>query len=98
MSLTKNEEYPPIVEAGLGSVVKLKILRLMLKRREHAFSFYELEQKISVNPVSIRAHIADLKEVGWVDELPYTPRKYKVNLSNDAVKQVLALFESTRYV
>ncbi len=93
MSLTKNEEYSPIVEIGLGSVAKLKILRLMLKRREHAFSFYELEQKVSVNSVSIRAHIADLKEVGWVEELPYTPRKYRVNLGNDVVKQVLALFK-----
>jgi hypothetical protein len=51
-----------------------------------------------VNSVSVRAHVADLKEVGWVEELPYTPRKYKVNLGNDVVKRVLALFESTGYV
>jgi Fic family protein len=97
--LIKSEAYSPtVVEVGLGSVAKLKILRIMLKRKEHAFSFYELEQKVSVNSVSIRAHIADLKEVGWVEEFPYTPRKYKVNLGNDAIKRVLALFESTGYV
>lgn len=96
--MTKRGEYSPTVEVGLGSVAKLKILRLMLKRREHAFSFYELEQRVSVNSVSVRAHVADLKKVGWVEELPYTPRKYKVNLGNDVVKRVLALFESTGYV
>ena len=98
MSLTENEEHSPIVEVGLGSVTKLKILRLMLKRREHAFSFYELEQKIPVNSVSIRAHIADLKKLGWVEELPYAPRRHRIKFDNDVVKQVLALFESTGYI
>lgn len=86
------------VESGLGSVAKLKILRLMLSRPEHAFTLYELEKKVSVKPISVRAHITDLRGLGWVEELPYAPKKYRVNLGNDTVKHVLTLFESIRYI
>ncbi|MCJ7634485.1 hypothetical protein MUP77_19090 [Candidatus Bathyarchaeota archaeon] len=86
------------LEAGLGSVAKLKILRLMLGNPEHAFTLYELEKRISVKPVSVRKHIVDLKGLGWVEALPYTPKKYKANLGNFTLKRVLTFFESTGYI
>jgi predicted transcriptional regulator len=86
------------VESGLGSATKLKILRLMLQSPEHAFTLYELEQRVPVKPVSIRKHVTELKRLGWVKETPYMPRKLKANLCNDSVKHVLTFFETMGYI
>ena len=85
------------VETGLGSVAKLRMLRLMLENPERTFSFYEFEQKLAVKPVLIRKHMADLKKLGWVEELPYSPRKFRVNLNNEISKQLLLFFGSIGY-
>jgi hypothetical protein len=70
----------------------------MLKNPLHAFTLYELEQRIAAKPVSIRRHIADLKKLGWVEETPFSPRKFKVNLSNSTVKHLSHTFEVIGYI
>jgi hypothetical protein len=62
------------IELGLGSVGKLRILRVMLEKPNEAFTKYALEKATKLKPVDVRTNIRALVEVEWVKEYPY-PKK-----------------------
>jgi len=50
-----------VVELGIGSTAKLKILRLMVRNPDHAFTMYELERRTPLKAVDIRRHVTNLE-------------------------------------
>jgi len=68
------------VEQGLGSVGKLRILRVMLEKSNETFTKYGLEKATKLKPVDVRTNLRTLVRLGWVKEYPYQPVTYKINL------------------
>lgn len=82
------------IEKGLGSPVKLRILKTLALGE--ALTMYELEKKIHVNHTTLRKHLKELLEIGWIEELQYTTiRKYRINTEKKALKHLIALFKET---
>jgi Fe2+ or Zn2+ uptake regulation protein len=87
------------VERGLGSVGKLKILRLLLEKPDHAFTRYAIGQKISNDPASIRSDLNTLVEINWVNEFKVQHlSKYSINLDKDVVRQLAIFFQELRHI
>jgi len=87
------------IEKALASSGKLRILRLMMKAPDHAFTRYEIGKKTPLNSVEIRNSVKILVEIGWVKELTTQHlQKYSINLENEVVCQLYDFFRRVRYV
>ena len=86
------------IELGLGTEGKLRILRILLRSPEEAFTKYQLEKLTRLKPVDVRKALKVLVEIGWIQELPYNPKKYKINLENKVVQELGEFFEKINYL
>ncbi len=87
------------VEAGLGSVGKLKILRLLLERPHHAFTRYEIGKTVANDPASIRSDLQTLVQIQWVSEFKVRHlSKYAINLNDEIVKHLATFFRELRRI
>lgn len=86
------------VEDGLGSIGKLRILRVMLGDPNRAFTKYALEKLTRLKPVDVRANLKTLIKLGWIKELQYQPKKYRANLNNEIVKRILPFFQNIEHL
>ena len=94
----KNDNVIAVVEKGLGNPVKLRILRVLASEPGSAFTKYELEKRTYAKPVSLRKNLRELVSIGWVEELPYLPRKYRLNLQNEVLRHLLDFFKAVKYI
>jgi hypothetical protein len=86
------------VEAGLGSVGKIRILRVMFEKPSQVFTKYGLERNTGLKPVDVRSDLKALIKIGWVKEHQYDPKTYEVNMENPVVKQLYEFFKHVRRV
>jgi len=52
------------VEAGLGSVGKIRILKVMLEKPGQVFTKYGLERETGLKPVDVRSDLKALIKIG----------------------------------
>jgi len=93
----KKRSVTEIVEAGLGSVGRIKILQLLARERE-GLTRYAIEQRTNLKWDNIVDNLKVLVELGWVEELKINPLKYKINLDNDIVKNLVEFFQEVGYL
>jgi hypothetical protein len=87
------------IDKAMSSPGKLKILRLLMKQPDHAFTRYEIGKKIQLRPADIKNDLAVLIEVGWVKEFRLQNlQKYSINLDTELVKQFTEFFKRIRYL
>ncbi len=87
------------LERGIGSVGKLKILRVLIADPHHAFTRYEIGKKVPNDPVSIRNDLNALIQVDWVKRYKVQHLdKYVVNMDNDVIKHLTTFFQSIKYI
>ena len=87
------------VEIALSSIGKLKILRLLMKNPDHAFTRYEIGKKIPINPRDIKNNIQALLEIGWLKELKYGHlQKYSINIDHNIVQRLSNFFRDIDYI
>jgi len=86
------------IEEGLGSVGKLRILRILAKDVDKYYTKYALEKKTGLKRVNLRNDLEALKSIGWVIEYEHEPRKYKLNKDNHTVNSLLDFFRKARYI
>jgi hypothetical protein len=97
--MERDKNVDRAVEKGLGSVGKLKILRLLLERPNHAFTRYEIGKNVSNDPTSIRNDLQALVQIKWVTEFKVQHlSKYSINLNNDIVKRLAHFFRELRHI
>lgn len=84
------------VEVGLGSVGRLRILRKMIEKPDEYFSKYALQRATGLKPVDVRRDLEILLSLGWVREYGYEPKRYKINLENEAVKAIAEFMRKFR--
>ena len=97
MRIEGKKDISELVERGLGSPGKLKILKLLLGNPTHLFTRYEIGKKIPLRPVDIRTNLNILVDLGWVKKLTIQPRKYSINLEDAVVTELRKFFKSIRY-
>jgi len=87
------------VEKALTSSGKLRILRLLMKSPDHAFTRYEIGKQIPLSPADIKNGLSVLVKIGWVKELILQHlQKYSINMDNELVIQFTDFFRKIRYV
>ena len=87
------------IERGLSSAGKLKILRLLMERSDHAFTKYEIGKKVSNDPVSIRNDLEILVQIHWVSKFKIQHLdKYSINLENPTVKHLADFLHKVEYI
>lgn len=87
------------IELGLTGAGKLKILRLLMEKPDHAFTRYEIGKKVSSDPVSIRNDLQTLVHINWVTEIKVQHlTKYSINLDNGLVSRLVDFLKEIKYV
>ncbi|MFQ6065395.1 MAG: hypothetical protein ACE5L6_07965 [Candidatus Bathyarchaeia archaeon] len=86
------------IEAGLGSVGKIRIMRIMFEKPNQVFTKYGLEKDTGLKPVDVRSDLKTLIEIGWVKEHQYDPKTYEVNMENPVVKHLYDFFKRIRHI
>jgi Fe2+ or Zn2+ uptake regulation protein len=87
------------VEKGLGGAGRLRILRLLLQKHDHAFTRYEIGKTVPNDPVSIRNDLQNLVQINWVTRFQVQHlSKYSINVENDVVKRLADFFKEIRYI
>ena len=85
------------VEEGLGSVGKIRILRVMVFNPEEHFTKYMLERATGLKPKDVRKSLQTLVDLGWVLENPCDPKTYRLNVEDETVKLIIEFFRRLRF-
>jgi DNA-binding transcriptional ArsR family regulator len=80
-----------ILEAGLGSPVKLRILILLARTRED-LSRYAIDKGAKASDQDVSRALKVLVELGWVLKLQGKPVKYRLNRDNAIVGHLTEFF------
>jgi hypothetical protein len=90
--MKRHREVGLEVEKGLGGAGKLKILQLLMRSPNPAFTRYEIGKTVRTDPTSIRRNLKTLVQMNWVTNFQVQHlNKYSINLENEIVKR-LAIF------
>jgi Fic family protein len=93
-----NEIYniKDIVEQGLGSIGKIKILRALAEEKK-LVTIYTLHKKTHLKREDIKRNINELIEIEWVVEHNIGNRVYSINKDNNYIKKLLVFFYEIGY-
>jgi len=78
---------PRVIERGLGSVAKIRILRIL--SREGGLTRYLIQQRSGLRWNSVITSLSDLVEIGWVIEVQTNPQKYRINYDDETVRLLM---------
>jgi len=95
---TKDEGVQKVVEKGLGSIGRLRILRALAFGKVVSQTKYSLERKTGLKPIAVRKHLKILMETRWVKEHDYNPRVYTLNPDNPKAKVLVDFFKNVGYI
>jgi len=82
----RKSEFWDEVENALGSVGRLRILRVLTEHPHRQYTKYTLKRKTGLSSKELERQIRTLIEIGWVEEYPHRPRTYRANLKKTPVK------------
>jgi len=81
------------IEKGLGNPCKLRILRALMTNPNKPLTRYMLRKHAGLKAREVQKHVAALVELGWVEEIPYKPTKYRINKQNYDVKRLVEFLQ-----
>ena len=96
--MSRKTDIYKLVEEGLGSVGRLRILRFMASGETPTFTRYALEKLTGLSPMYVRKHLKILIETGWVKELNYGSPVYALNLDDSKVSLLVDYFRKIGYL
>lgn len=86
-----------VAEEALGSLGRLKILRVLAASGFPSYTRYGLEKATGLKPMAVRKHLKVLVELGLVKELSLTPVVYQINCQKAFVASLVEFFRKTGY-
>lgn len=86
-----------VLELGIGSVGKLKILRALAEDRKLA-TIYSLHKRTRLKRDDIKSNLDDLVEIGWVKQNKFANVVYGLNRDDQILQAVLQLFSQAGYL
>jgi hypothetical protein len=86
-----------IIEQGLGTLGKIKILK-SLAEDSRMLTVYVLHNKTRLKREDIKRNLNDLIEIRWVKETKMANKMYTLDLNNEYVIQLVCFFRSVGYI
>jgi Fic family protein len=86
-----------IVEEGLGSIGKIKILRALAEEKK-LLTVYGLHKKTHLKREDIKRNLADLVKIEWVVEQKISNSLYSINRENAYVQKLVIFFYEIGYI
>ena len=86
-----------IIEIGLGSIGKIKIMKALAEENKLA-TVYVLHKKTHLKREDIKNNILDLVEIGWVTQNKYANVMYGINRDNKYVSELIDFFNDVGYI
>lgn len=94
----EREESVKQIELGLGTIGRLKILRLLAKEKTKFHTIYGIEKYTGLKRKDIKDNLSKLISIGWVVEYESANKTYKINEKNDTVSRLIQFFIETGYI
>ncbi|MEM2141392.1 hypothetical protein [Nitrososphaera sp.] len=85
------------IEAGLGSIGKVKILKALAEESKMA-TIYTLHKKTGLKRDDIKGNLDDLVKIGWVREAKYANAVYGLDRENEYVARLVQFFRDVGYI
>jgi Fic family protein len=76
------------IETGVGNPCRLRILRALMKSPNKPLTRHLLQKRTLLNPREVKKHLEALVDLGWLEEIPYKPKKYRINRQNEDVRRL----------
>ena len=89
-------ESKEIIETGLGSIGKVKIIRALAEENKLA-TIYLLHKKTHLKRDDIKSNLNDLVKIGWVNQTKYANVMYGLNRENKYVNRLVEFFSEVGY-
>lgn len=89
-------ESKEIIETGLGSIGKVKIIRALAEENRLA-TIYLLHKKTHLKRDDIKSNLNDLVKIGWVNQTKYANVMYGLNRENKYVDRLVEFFKEVGY-
>jgi DNA-binding transcriptional ArsR family regulator len=89
-------ESKEIIETGLGSIGKVKIIRALAEENKLA-TIYLLHKKTHLKREDIKSNLNDLVKIGWVNQTKYANIMYGLNRENKYVDRLVEFFKEVGY-
>ena len=86
-----------IVEEGLGSIGKIKILRALAQEKK-LLTVYGLHKKTHLKREDIKRNVAELVKIEWVIEQKISNSLYSINRENKYMQRLLLFFYEIGYI
>ena len=86
-----------VVETGLGSIGKIKIMKALAEENK-MLTIYALHKKTHLKREDIKRNLNDLIKIGWVNENKLVNVMYSINRENDYVTHLMTFFYNVGYV
>jgi hypothetical protein len=86
-----------IVEEGLGSIGKIKILRALSEEKK-LVTIYALHKKTHLKREDIKRNLAELVKIEWVLEQKIGNSVYSINRENNYVQKLVLFFYDIGYI
>lgn len=86
-----------IVEQGLGSIGKIKILRALSEEKK-LMTIYALHKKTHLKREDIKRNLGDLVKIEWVKEQRMGNSVYSINRENKYVEKLVLFFYDIGYI
>jgi len=90
------EETKDIIETGLGSIGKIKILKALAEEGKLA-TIYVLHKKTHLKREDIKNNLDDLIKIGWVKQAKYANVVYGINREDKYIGRLLEFFSDVGY-
>ena len=94
-----NETYnvKDIVEQGLGSIGKIKILRALAEEKK-LLTVYGLHKKTHLKREDIKRNLSELIKIEWVIEQKISNSLYSINRENKYMQRLVLFFYEIGYI
>jgi DNA-binding transcriptional ArsR family regulator len=87
-----------IIEAALGNLGRLRILRVLAANGFLSYTRYGLEKATKLKPVAVRRYLRILVELGLVEEINSTPVTYRINYEEAFTASLIEFFRKVEYL
>ncbi|HET7390531.1 MAG TPA: hypothetical protein VFJ51_06885 [Nitrososphaeraceae archaeon] len=86
-----------IIEIGLGSIGKVKIMKALAEEGK-MITIYTLHKKTHLKRDDIKRNLDDLMKIGWVKQNKLANVMYSVNRENEYVNRLMVFFIDVGYI
>lgn len=97
MNLDTQLTSKEIVEIGLGSIGKVKIIKA-LEEQGKMVTVYTLQKKTHLKREDIKRNLNDLIKIGWVKESKLANIMYSLNREDHYINCMIAFFKEVGYI